>query len=86
MSAPLNYIPGPDAADLFEQAISAIMLAMVASGAPGDAIDRHVDSLRAGFDRTRLYLRDIERGARRRNPFPGFRVVRFRRAMASKIR
>lgn len=79
MSQSMNYLPD-DACDLFERTISALMLELLVSGVPAPYIDAAVDGLRDDFDRTREWLGVIERSAKRRNPFPGFRVIRFRRA------
>ncbi|WP_176058125.1 hypothetical protein [Paraburkholderia sp. BCC1876] len=79
----LNYNPSSDnACDLFERSISALMLEMLIDGCPPHIVDKAVDSLRRDFDNTRLYLRDLERGAARVKRFGCFRVDRFRCAMA----
>lgn len=83
MTEPLNYLPGDPPAELFEQVVSATMLEMAANGTPGEVIDEAVDAMRYDFDHTRAWLRKLERGAVRLNPFGCFRVVRFRRAMAA---
>ena len=82
MTATMNYLPD-DAADLFERTISALMLELLVRGCPAADIDKAVDGLRRDFDGTREWLGVIERSARRRNPFSGFRVVCFRRAVAA---
>jgi hypothetical protein len=80
--AALNYVPGEPAVELFEQVVSATVLEMAANGAPGEIIDEAVDGMRREFDCTRAWIRRLERGTVRLNPFGCFRVVRFRRAMA----
>ena len=81
----LNYLPIERPVELFEQVVSATMLELAASGVPGEVIDEAVDGMRYDFDRTRAWVRKLERGAVRLNPFGCFRVVRFRRVMASKM-
>lgn len=84
MNQPLNYIPTDPPAELFEQVVSATMLELAANGATGEAIDEAVDGMRSDYDHTRAWLRELERGAVRLNPFGCFRVVRFAR-MATKV-
>jgi hypothetical protein len=80
---PLNYLSCEAAADLFERSISALRLELLAEECPAFIVEETVQAMREDFDCTRQYLRTIERSAKRRNPFPGFRVVPFRRAMAA---
>jgi hypothetical protein len=82
---PLNYLPIEPPVELFEQVVSATMLELAANGAPGYVIDEAVDGMRYDFDRTRQWVRKLERGAVRLNPFGRFRVIRFAR-MDSKMR
>lgn len=84
MTKPLSYLPD-DACDLFERSISALMLELLVSGCPAADVDKAVDGLRDDFDRTREWLGVVERSAKRRNPFGCFKVVRFRRAIATKV-
>lgn len=84
MNQPLNYAPTDPAAELFEQVVSATMLELAANGAAGKVIDEAVEGMRSDFDHTRAWVRQLERGAVRLNPFGCFRVVRFAR-MATKV-
>ncbi|WP_211610173.1 hypothetical protein [Paraburkholderia haematera] len=69
------------AADLFERGIAALELELRAGGAPEAIVEQAVASMRSDYDATRAWLQTIERSAKRRNQFPGFRVVPFRKSV-----
>jgi hypothetical protein len=70
-----------DADMLFERGISALRLELAGQGCPDFIVERAIDELRADYARTCGWLRVVECSARRRNPFPGFRVIQFRREL-----
>jgi hypothetical protein len=85
MTKPLNYLPCDPSDKLFEQVVSATILEIASNGRPGEFIDEAVDAMRYEFDHTRAWLRKLERGAARLNPFGCFRLIRFRRAVGVSV-
>lgn len=75
-----------DAATVFERSIAALRLGLTIKGCDECFIERAVADMREERDRTREWLRKVEQGASRRNPFPGLRVYPVRKAFRRALR